>query len=101
MECSQCGACCVAPDIAALDKPLGVRCRHLTADCLCAIYPRRPGICRSYRADDLCLRIAAPTLEERARGYLDAFGLLDEAARVAGAGARSMRQARALAGSAG
>ena len=29
-ECSRCGACCVAPDIAALDKPLGVRGPHLT-----------------------------------------------------------------------
>jgi uncharacterized protein len=94
MECTRCGACCVAPDIAALDKPLGMRCPHLTADNLCGIYDRRPEICRSYRADDLCVRIAAPSLEERVRNYLAEFGLLGEAA--AAASARSMRAARSL-----
>jgi uncharacterized protein len=94
MECTRCGACCVAPDIAALDKPLGMRCPHLTADNLCGIYERRPEICRSYRADELCLRIEAPTLDERVRNYLAGFGLLAEAAAVASA--RSMREARAL-----
>jgi Fe-S-cluster containining protein len=94
MECTRCGACCVAPDIAALDKPLGMRCPHLTANNLCGIYDRRPEICRSYRADDLCVRIAAPTLEERVRKYLAEFGLLGEAA--AAAPARSMREARSL-----
>ena len=38
MECTCCGACCVAPDIAALDKPLGLRCPHLGADNLCTVY---------------------------------------------------------------
>ena len=94
MECTRCGACCVAPDIAALDKPLGVRCPHLTADNLCGVYDRRPDICRAYQADDLCTRIAAPTLDERVRNYLGEFGLVAEARATAGA--RSMRAARAL-----
>ncbi|HEY0839520.1 MAG TPA: YkgJ family cysteine cluster protein [Vulgatibacter sp.] len=96
MECSRCGACCVAPDIAALDKPLGVRCPHLTHDDLCGIYEDRPPICRDYAADSLCLEIAAPTLEERVARYLAHFGLEDEAS--AAAGATSMRVARKLAG---
>ena len=75
MECTKCGACCVAPDIAALKKPLGVRCPHLTLDNLCAIYQDRPQICRDYAADWLCERIAAPTLEERVRKYLTVFDL--------------------------
>ncbi len=91
-ECTRCGACCVAPDIAALDKPLGVRCRHLTAENLCAIYERRPEICRAYRADELCERIQAPTLEERAAKYLELFQLTEEAARASRHS--SMRSAR-------
>jgi Fe-S-cluster containining protein len=86
----------VAPDIAALDKPLGMRCPHLGADNLCTIYERRPEICRSYQADALCERIAAPTLDERVRNYLAAFGLLEEAERVRARAARSMRSARSL-----
>ncbi len=69
-ECTRCGACCVAPDIAALDKPLGVRCRHLTADNLCAIYEARPEICRAYRADELCER-GIRTFETSTRNTLD------------------------------
>jgi hypothetical protein len=65
----------VAPDIAALGKPLGERCPHLTADNLCAVYENRPQICRDYVADWLCERIAAPTLEERVRKYLAVFDL--------------------------
>ena len=94
MECTRCGACCVAPDIAALDKPLGVPCPHLTADNLCGIYDRRPDICRAYQADELCTRIAAPSLDERVRNYLAEFGLIAEAR--AASGARSMRAARSL-----
>jgi Fe-S-cluster containining protein len=92
VECSKCGACCVAPDIAALDKPLGVRCAHLTADNLCAVYQDRPDICRRYQADAFCEQIAAPTLDERVYNYLRAFGLEREAA--AAVGQRSMRLAR-------
>jgi len=75
IECTKCGACCVAPDIAALGKALGERCQHLTAENLCAVYENRPQICRDYAADWLCERIAAPTLEQRVRKYLDVFGL--------------------------
>jgi Fe-S-cluster containining protein len=74
-ECNQCGACCVAPDIAALGKPLGMRCEHLLADNLCAIYQDRPQICRDYAADWLCDLVAAPTLPERVDKYLRLFDL--------------------------
>jgi len=94
MLCTRCGACCVAPDIAALDKPLGVRCPHLGDDLLCKIYERRPEVCRSYAADSFCERIAASTLHERVTRYLAAFGLEEEAR--AAAGTRSMRAARRL-----
>jgi hypothetical protein len=94
MECTRCGACCVAPDIAALDKPLGVRCPHLGPDLLCAVYDRRPDICRSYAPDELCERIAAPTLDERVARYLAAFSLEDEAARVSRGGETSMAASR-------
>jgi hypothetical protein len=84
----------VAPDIAALDKPLGVRCPHLGEDNLCQVYDRRPEVCRSYAADSFCERIAAPTLPERVARYLKAFGLEEEALRSRGA--TSMRAARRL-----
>ena len=74
-ECTKCGACCIAPDIAALNKPLGERCPHLTAELLCGIYENRPQICRDYAADWLCDRIAAPTLDERVHNYLKVFDL--------------------------
>ncbi len=96
MECTRCGACCVAPDIAALDKPLGARCPHLTDECSCAVYDRRPEVCRSYAPDELCRSIAAPTLEERVARYLAAFALEGEAERVRAAGATTMRAARRL-----
>ncbi|HEX8823408.1 MAG TPA: YkgJ family cysteine cluster protein [Archangium sp.] len=93
-ECTRCGACCVAPDIAALDKPLGLRCPHLTADNLCGVYDRRPQVCRDYAADDVCRLIEAPTLDERVQKYLDLFGLTAEADAVRQGGCSSMRQAR-------
>ena len=96
MECTLCGACCVAPDIAALDKPLGVRCPHLTAENLCAVYERRPEVCRSYEPDELCRRVEAPTIDERVARYLAVFGLEGEAARVRSSGARTMAEARRL-----
>lgn len=94
MDCARCGACCVAPDIAALDKPLGVRCPHLGPDERCTIYERRPEVCRSYAPDDLCVRIAAPSLGERVARYLAEFGLSEEAAAVTRASATSMAAAR-------
>ena len=96
MDCNRCGTCCVAPDIAALDKSLGVRCPHLTAANRCAIYERRPAICRAHRPDEICRAVAAPTLEERVARYLALFGLTEEAARVRASGASSMARARAL-----
>ena len=65
----------MAPDITALGKPAGVRCRHLEADLTCRIYPDRPGVCRGYRPDEICDRVAAPTLAERVRRYRDLFGI--------------------------
>ncbi len=93
-ECTRCGACCVAPDIAALDKPLGRPCVHLGEDDLCTIYDRRPEVCRGYQADALCGEVAAPTRAERVQRYLAHFGLEEEAARVASVGETSMRAAR-------
>jgi Fe-S-cluster containining protein len=94
MECTRCGACCVAPDIAALDKPLGMRCPHLTADNLCSVYDRRPQVCRSYEPDEVCQLIEAPTLEERVQKYLALFGLTAEADTARQTGCASMRRAR-------
>ncbi len=74
MECVKCGTCCVAPDIRALGKPLGVRCVHLAEDGLCAVYDERPAVCRDYRPDEICARIAARTLAERVGNYLGLFG---------------------------
>ena len=96
MDCLRCGTCCVAPDIAALDKPLGVRCPHLTEERLCAIYERRPAVCRAHRPDALCLEVRAPTLEERCERYLAVFGLTGEAREVREAGQTSMVRARGL-----
>ena len=93
-ECTRCGACCIAPDIAALDKPLGLACPHLGADNLCTIYDRRPEVCRSYSADEVCEQIAAPTLDERVDNYLRLFGLQEEAARNRARLISSMRAAR-------
>lgn len=97
MECTCCGACCVAPDIAALDKPVGLRCPHLTDDNLCSVYAHRPQICRDFAADEVCRMIEAPTLDERVAKYLALFGLEQEAAQVKAAGCRSMATARAAA----
>lgn len=94
MECLRCGTCCVAPDIAGLDKPLGVRCPHLTAEHTCGIWEKRPDICRAYSPDEVCHAVQAPTLESRAARYLDLFGLADEARRVRDAGFMSMVAAR-------
>jgi Fe-S-cluster containining protein len=94
MECSRCGACCVAPDIAALDKPLGLRCPHLGDNNLCQVYDRRPQVCRDYTPDQLCLDIAADTLDERVAKYLALFALTDEAASVRASGCTSRRALR-------
>ncbi len=91
MDCTRCAACCVAPDIAALDKPLGVPCPRLGPDCACTRYPERPQVCRDYQPDALCEAVAAPTLAERVQRYLRHFGLEAEAAEVAARGVTSLR----------
>jgi uncharacterized protein len=68
----------VAPDIRTLGKPLGVRCRQLNDEGLCNLYEERPAVCRGYRPDEICLIIAAPTIEERVGRYLKLFGLEKE-----------------------
>lgn len=73
--CTKCGTCCTAPDIAALNKPVGVRCGHLDETGLCAIYEERPAVCRGYRPDELCRMVSAPTLDERVKKYLQLFDL--------------------------
>ncbi|WP_224984664.1 CxxCxxCC domain-containing protein [Geomonas agri] len=75
MDCSGCGTCCVAPDISALGKKVGEPCRHLSGEQRCLIYEERPAVCRGYRPDEICARIAAPTLPERVDNYLGLFGL--------------------------
>lgn len=75
MDCTRCGACCVAPDISSLGKPLRQPCKHLSAENLCTIYEKRPEVCSSYQPDALCEQIAASTLAERVEKYLTVFGL--------------------------
>ncbi len=94
IPCTKCGACCVAPDIAALDKPLGLVCPHLGPDALCTIYERRPQVCRDYSADEVCGQIEAATLEERVAKYLMLFGLTAEADVVKRSKVLSMKRAR-------
>ena len=75
LACLKCGTCCVAPDIGALGKPVGVRCTHLDDDGLCVVYEARPAVCRDYRPDEICRAIAAPTLAERVERYRELFGV--------------------------
>ncbi|MFC4455927.1 YkgJ family cysteine cluster protein [Deinococcus sonorensis] len=80
-ECSACGACCSAPDIAALAKPLGVPCVHLAPEqpgvgCLCRQYHERPQVCRNYRPDWVCGEVSPlPTLTQRTQRFLELYGL--------------------------
>ena len=78
VTCSQCGACCVAPDISSLGKAAGVPCPHLTPDNRCGVYDERPLVCRQYQADEICLRIEAPTLAERVARFQALFGLVED-----------------------
>ncbi len=75
-RCVGCGACCAAPDISTLGKPLGVSCCHLGNDNLCGIYPDRPPVCRNYDPDWVCAQVAhLPTLADRVARYLEIYGL--------------------------
>jgi Fe-S-cluster containining protein len=60
MKCRPgCGACCIAPSISTPipgmpdGKPAGVRCIHLTEDYRCAIFDRRPKVCRDFKAEEM------------------------------------------------
>ncbi len=78
--CVACGACCAAPDISTLAKPLGVPCRHLADDCRCTIYADRPAVCRGYQPDWVCAEVAhLPTLALRVQRYLAIYGLSADA----------------------
>ena len=80
-DCTACGACCAAPDIHALQKPLGVPCAHLGPGCLCAVYAARPAVCRNYQPDWVCGEVAPlPTLSARVVRFLQIYGLEGEAA---------------------
>lgn len=82
-DCTACGACCAAPDIHALGKPLGVPCVHLGPACLCAVYAARPAVCRSYQPDWVCGEVAPlPTLAARVARFLQIYGLEAEAQEV-------------------
>ena len=48
MICLQCGDCCTRFEIIELDKPAGVRCKHLTNDNKCSIYNTRPEVCMKH-----------------------------------------------------
>jgi uncharacterized protein len=80
-DCTSCGACCSAPDIAALGKPLAVPCLHLKPEqpglgCLCSIYTGRPAVCRNYQPDWVCGEVSPlPTLEARVARFLEIYGL--------------------------
>lgn len=47
-ECGECTACCTTLALAALNKPINVRCQHVCAQG-CGIYNDRPDACREYR----------------------------------------------------
>jgi uncharacterized protein len=76
-DCTLCGACCAAPDISSLNKPIGVPCVHLGSRCECTIYETRPQVCRNYAPDWVCAEVAPlPTLEDRTKRFLEIYGLL-------------------------
>ena len=75
ITCFRCGTCCIAPDISTLTKPVGVPCRHLTADHHCGIYPRRPAVCREYRPDDICLALQELPPDKRVHYFLALYDL--------------------------
>ncbi|MNR80438.1 hypothetical protein D3C72_111610 [compost metagenome] len=75
-QCVACGACCAAPDISTLGKPLGLPCKNLLDDMRCGIYADRPAVCRNYQLDWVCAEVAPlPTLDDRIRRFLEIYGL--------------------------
>ena len=57
-HCRTCTLCCTLPDIAALDKPMYVPCRHI-ANQGCGVFgqPERPATCRAYECAHLSARL--------------------------------------------
>ena len=48
MICLQCGDCCLRFDVPEVNKEAGERCQYLTVENKCAIYTKRPQICRQH-----------------------------------------------------
>jgi Fe-S-cluster containining protein len=67
MICDSCGACCIIFDISTLNKAAGTPCPHLDGNRRCAIYEERPPVCRAFKADEVCERIASLPFEEKLR----------------------------------
>ena len=60
--CGPCTMCCAALEIAELKKPAGPACEHCRAGAGCAIYPRRPQVCRDFECEWLADRALPATL---------------------------------------
>jgi hypothetical protein len=61
--CGPCTMCCSALEISELKKPAGPACRHCAgAGGGCAIYPRRPQVCRDFECEWLVDRALPATL---------------------------------------
>jgi Fe-S-cluster containining protein len=67
MICDKCGVCCVVFDISTLNKPAGLACPHLENSGLCSIYENRPEVCRAFKADEICERLASLPFKEKLR----------------------------------
>lgn len=57
-NCAGCTACCVLPEIEALQKPADIPCRHCSVDKGCRAYDARPQLCRDF----LCLWVTDDAL---------------------------------------
>ena len=60
--CGPCTMCCSALEIPELNKPAGPACRHCAGAGGCAIYPRRPQVCRDFECEWLTDRALPATL---------------------------------------
>ncbi len=61
--CGQCSLCCKLLEIAELEKPMGVWCRHFVKGRGCGVYADRPPACQDYQ----CAWTWAPLLDDRWR----------------------------------
>ncbi len=75
IECTMCGACCIAFDISVLGKKAGEPCAHLTAGRQCGIYENRPWGCKGYRPDELCILFSSLSEEDRVRLLQKIYGV--------------------------